>query len=86
MNYRKKNVLSGNSLTLDDKLSDKSLVYIRNNNEPNTEPYRIPALTLVQVDMLPLRTKRCFLLLKKSLKMFHESNVPNSSLKTFLCH
>ena len=34
----KKDVLSANSLTLDDKLSDKSLVYIRNNNEPNIEP------------------------------------------------
>ena len=79
-------MLSANSLTLDDKLSDKSLVYIRNNNEPNVEPYRMPALTLVQVDKLPLRTKLCFLLLKKSLKMFHKSNVPNSPLKTFLCH
>ena len=37
------------------------------------DPCRTPALTLVQVDTWPLRTTLCFLLLKKSVKMFNKS-------------
>ena len=43
------------------------------NNGLNTDPCRTPALTLVQIVTCPLRTTPCFLLLKKSLKMFNKS-------------
>ena len=45
-----KDVSSANSLTLDDKLSDKSLIEIRNSNGPYIDPCGTSALTLVQVD------------------------------------
>ena len=78
-----KNVSSGKSLTLDDKLSNKSLIWIRNNNRPNIDSCSAPPLTLVQVDTWLLRTTNSFLLLKKSLKMFNKSpEIPfYSSLK-----
>ena len=38
---------SANSLALDDKPSDKSLIQTKKGNEPEIDPRRTPALTLV---------------------------------------
>lgn len=67
-----KDVSSANSLTLDNKLLDKSLIEIRKNNRPNMNPCGTPALTLAQVDTWLLRRTFCFLLPKKSLKRYNK--------------
>ena len=40
-----KGVSSANSLVFKDKSSDKSMIYIKNNNGPSAEPWETPALT-----------------------------------------
>ena len=45
-----KNISSVNSLTLNDALSDKSLVSIRNNNGPKIDPCGTPVFTLDQAE------------------------------------
>ena len=55
-----KDVSSTNNSTLDDKLSHKSLIKIRNNNRPNIDPCGTPALTLVQADIWLLRATLSF--------------------------
>ena len=82
-----KNVSSINSLILDEKLSNISLIKIRNQIGPNIDACRTPALTLVQIDTWPLRISICFLLFKKTLKMFVKPpEMPFcSSLKIYLC-
>ena len=47
-------------LALDDKLSDKSLIQITNNNGPKIDPCRAPAFTLAQAENWPLSTALCF--------------------------
>ena len=46
-----KDVSSANNLTLDDRLSSKSLISITNNNGHNIDTCGTPALTLAQVDI-----------------------------------
>ena len=40
-----KDVSSANSLAFEDNPSDKSLIYIKNNNGPSMEPCETPLLT-----------------------------------------
>ena len=83
-----KDASSANNLTLDDRLSNKSLISITNNNGHNIDTCGTPALTLAQVDIWPLRASLCFLLVKK-VKMFNKSPKLSfySSLKiTPSCH
>ena len=68
-----KDVSSANSLTLDDKLSGRPLIQIRNNNGPKVDPCGTPAFTLPQAETWPLSTTLCFLLLKKLKRMFNRS-------------
>ena len=66
-------VSSAKCFALEVKLSDKSFVYVENNNGPRIDPWGAPAWTLVHDEFLPLSTTFCFLLLKKSDKMRRSS-------------
>ena len=46
---KNKDVSSENNLTLQDKLSDKSMILISNSNGPKADPCGTPALTLFQL-------------------------------------
>ena len=48
-----KDVLSAKSLVFEDNPSDKSLIYIKNNNGPSMEPWGTPALTSDQSGTCP---------------------------------
>ena len=50
--------------------SDKSLIYIKNNNGPSMEPWGKPALTSHQSETCPFNKTLCFLFLIKSHKIF----------------
>ena len=65
-----KNVSSGNSLAFEGNPSDKSLIYIKNNNGPVMEPWGSPALTSDQSKTCPFNKTLCFLFLRKSRKRF----------------
>ena len=65
-----KDVLSANSLAFEDNPSDKSLIYIKNNNGPSMEPWRTPVLTSDQSENCPFNKTLCFLFLRKSHKRF----------------
>ena len=54
-----KDIPLANNLTLDGRLLDKWIIWIRNNNELNIDTCGFPALTLVQVDTGPLRIILC---------------------------
>ena len=66
---------SANNLGLLWRLSDKSLMYMRNKSGPNIEPWGIPALTLAQVELWPLRITLCFLFFKKSVKRLNKLSI-----------
>ena len=70
-----KDVLSANSLAFEDNPSDKSLIYIENNNRPSMEPCGTPALTSDQSKTSPFNKTLCFLFLRKLHKRF--SKLPN---------
>ena len=59
---------SANNLGLHWRLSDKSLMYIRNKSGPNIKPWGTPALILAQDELWPLRITLCFLFLRSLLK------------------
>ena len=61
---------SANSLAFEDNPSDKSLIYIKNNNGPSIEPWGTPALTSDQPETCPLNKTLCFLFFRKSHKRF----------------
>ena len=65
-----KDVSSANSLAFEDNPSDKSLIYIKNNNGPSMEPWGTPALTSDQSAICPFNKTLCFLFLRKSHKRF----------------
>ena len=68
----KREISSAKSLVLEDKPSDKSLIYIKNNNGPRMEPWGTPALTLVHKEDCPFNTTLCFLFVKKCFKTFNK--------------
>ena len=72
-----KDALSANSLAFEDNPSDKSLIYIENNNRPSMEPCGTPALTSDQSKTSPFNKTLCFLFLRKLHKRF--SKLPNIS-------
>ena len=65
-----KDVLSAKSLVFEDNPSDKSLIYIKNNNGPSMEPWGTPALTSDQSETCPFNKTLCFLFLRKPHKRF----------------
>ena len=65
-----KDVSSAKSLTFEDNPSDKSLIYIKNNNGPSMEPWATPALTSDQSEACPFNKTLCFLFFRKSQKRF----------------
>ena len=80
---------SANNLAIDERPSARSFIYIKNRSGPSMEPWGIPALTLAQEEVYPLRTTLCFLFLKKFDNRFKSlPDMPFSfSLKIRpLCH
>ena len=68
---------------LDERPSVKSLLWIKNNKGPSTmEIWGTPALTFFHVENYPLRTTRCFLSFKSSLKNLLKS-IPFSKFSKF---
>ena len=65
-----KDVSSASSLVFEDNPSEKSLIYIKNNNGPSMEPWGIPALTSGQSETCPFNKTLCFLFLRRSYKRF----------------
>ena len=61
---------SANSLAFEDNPSDKSLIYIKNNNGPSIEPWGTPALTSDQPETCPFNKTLRFLFSRKSHKRF----------------
>ena len=59
-----------NNLELHWRLSDKSVMYIRNKSGPNIDPWGTPALIVAQDELWPLRISLCFLFLKKFITYF----------------
>ena len=70
-----KEVSSANSLHSILRPSDKSLIYLKNNKCPRIDPWGTPALTSAQDERWPFKTTLCFLLRRKSCKMFMISPV-----------
>ena len=58
-----------NSLAFVDRLSGKSLMQIKNSNEPRIEPWGTPVSTSVLEEVFLLKTTLYFLSLKKSDKV-----------------
>ena len=58
-----------NSLAFVDRLSGKSLMQIKNSNEPRIEPWGTPVSTSVLEEVFLLKTALYFLSLKKSDKV-----------------
>ena len=65
-----KEIWSANSLVFEDNPSDKSLIFIKNNNELSIEPWETPALASDQLETYPFNKSICFLYLRKSHKRF----------------
>ena len=65
-----KDVSSAKSLAFEDNPSDKSLIYIKNNNGPSMEPWGTLALTSDQSETCPFNKTLCFLFLRKLHKKF----------------
>ena len=63
-----KDVAPANSLASEDNPSDKSLIYIKNNNGPSMESWRTLALTSDQSETCPYNKTLCFQFLRKSHK------------------
>ena len=53
-------VSSGNSLSIEDNPSDKSLIFIKNNNGPSMEPWGTPVLTSDESKTCPLKQNSLF--------------------------
>ena len=66
MNYRNKDVPSANNLAFEERPFDKSLIWMRKNNEPIIEPRGIPAVILAGEETCLFNTSLCFQLYKKS--------------------
>ena len=62
----KRDVSSAKSLLSDDKPLAKSLIYIKNNNDPKMEPGGTPALTLIHEEDCSFNTTICFKTFNKS--------------------
>ena len=60
-------MLSANNFGFKVKSSDKSLIQIRKNNAPRTDPWGTPASMLTHVEWCPFKATLCFLRLKKSV-------------------
>ena len=60
-----KDVSSTNSLAFEDNPSDKSLIYIKNNNGPSMEPCGTPALTSYQSETFPFNKTPFFSISQK---------------------
>ena len=73
-----KDVSSANSLVFEDNLSDRSLIYIKNNNGPSMDPWGTRALISDKSDTYPFNKTLCFLFLRKSHKRF--SKLPDIPL------
>ena len=54
------------------RLSDQSLIYIRNNKGPRIEPRGAPVSTLAHVEHWSFRATLCFLLLNKICQSFQK--------------
>ena len=67
---KNKDVPSANSLAFEGNPSDKSLIYIKNNNGPSIEPWETPALTSGQSEICPFNKTLCFIFLRESYKRF----------------
>ena len=63
-----RDVSSVNNLGLHWRLSDTSLMYIRNKGRPNVEPWETSAFILSQHELWPLRITLFCIFLKKSVK------------------
>lgn len=63
----KSGVSSANDFGLDARLSAKSLIQIKKNNKPRTEPWGTPVLTYTHEEFWPFSTTRNFLLFRTSL-------------------
>ena len=70
---RYKAVSSEKSLTLDLTCSGRSFMYARKRIGPRTEPCGTPEETGIFSELIPLITKACFRLSKKSLIHFRVS-------------
>ena len=64
----KSGVSSANDFGLDARLSAKSLIQIKKNNKPRTEPWETPVLTYTHEEFWPFSTTCNFSLFRTSLK------------------
>ena len=71
-------VSSANSFAFKDN-TDKSLIYIKNNNGSSMEPWGTPALTSDQYETFPFNKTLSFLFLKNSWERF--SKLPDISFR-----
>ena len=60
-----KDMLSANNLEFEERPFDKSLIWMRKNNGPRTEPCGTPVVTLAQEETYPFNTTLYFQLSKK---------------------
>ena len=87
----KKEVSPANDLGLENKSSNISLIYIKENSAPGTEPRGAPARTLVHDDVRPLRTAlylqflENILLNEEDFPVFRIDLIWESSLSAILC-
>ena len=65
-----KGVSSAKSLAFEDNPSEKSWIYIKNNNGPSMEPRGTPTLTSDQLETCTFKKTLCFLFLRNSHKRF----------------
>ena len=65
---------AANNFVLVIKPSGRSLIEIKKIKSPKIEPCGTPAVISIQLELWPLNTTLCFLLLRKSIKIFN--NLP----------
>ena len=58
------------NLAVVDRLSDRSLMWIKNNSDPSMEPWGTPGSILTQGEACPFKITCCFLKLRKSVIIF----------------
>ena len=74
----KRDVSSAKSLVVDDNPQLRSLIYIKKNKGPRTDPWGTPAETSAQDEDWPFKTTLWYLLLKKFSMSFNGvSDIPN---------
>ena len=61
---------SANNLGFDAKFPDKSLIWIKNNSGPRSEPWETPASTLAHKEYWSFNMALCVLLFKKYANEF----------------